>query len=67
MLLGTNVEVEFKGDKMIVTVDLSKENGQSSTGKNIKIASTGGNMLLPIANSKAPTYLGLNCYKAKPS
>ena len=60
----TNVEMSTKGDKLILTIDLSKATiaaaQPSSTGKNRIVASTSG--LLPIAGPAGviALRLGLN-------
>ncbi len=54
-----NIQAEMKGDKLIITVDVSKkiaENApKSSSGKNRTLASTRG--FLAISNGDTPTYL----------
>ncbi len=42
-----NVEMKTEGNKLIITVDLSKTFGPSSSGKSEMIASTGGNISIP--------------------
>jgi hypothetical protein len=42
-----NIELKIEGTKLILTVDLSKEIGPSSSGKNTLIASTEGNANVP--------------------
>ncbi len=37
-----NVEFTVKGDKLIITLDLTHRGSVSSTGKTIRVASTGG-------------------------
>jgi len=61
-----NVEIEVQGNKLIVTVDLGKEFGLSSSGKNIIIASTEGNQSVP-GKEDAGIKIGLNIYKKKPA
>ncbi len=55
-----NVQTEIKGDKLIITVDLSKDFGASKSGKTTIIASTQGNV-----NTGNGAILGLNVYKAR--
>ena len=55
-----NVIMEVKGDKLILTVDLTKNLGKSKSGKSTVIGSTQGNQ--PI-KGKADTFVGLNVYK----
>lgn len=56
-----NVELTVEGDTLIIKVDLTKEYGPSSSGKNIIIASTEGNVSLPDREEK----IGLNVYRKK--
>lgn len=58
-----NVNVEVKGTIMTITVDLSKENGLSGSGKNMVIGTTSGNADVP---GHEGTKFGLNVFK-KPS
>ena len=54
-MINTNVKV--KDNVLTITVDLSKRNGPSKSGKTTVIASSQGNQLI------APdTYLGVNVY-----
>lgn len=55
-----NVEIKVEGNKLTITVDLSKDFGPSSSGKTIQVASTLGNKQV-----KDGVYLGLNVYKKK--
>ncbi len=57
-----NVEMEVKEDVLIIKVDLTKEFGPSSSGKNIIIASTEGNVSIPDHEDKK---IGLNVYHRK--
>jgi hypothetical protein len=61
-----NVEMEVQGDRLIITIDLSKEFGLSSSGKNVIIASTEGNQSVP-EREEAGVKIGLNIYKKKPA
>ena len=54
-----NMEIEIEGDKLIITVDLSKRFGKSTSGKSIIIASSEGNLALPGAEE---IKIGLNVY-----
>ena len=38
-----NVEIEVDGDELVIVVDLSMEFGFSKSGKNVIVATTGGN------------------------
>ena len=61
--LGTNVKVEIvKPNKLVIEIDLTKDFGESKSGKTITIASTRGNQKLYDAKNR-PVTLGLNCYK----
>lgn len=53
-----NVDIKVDGTKLVLTVDLSKTQGASKSGKSIIIATTGGNQ--PVAPG---IMLGLNVYK----
>lgn len=55
-----NVEMSVKGDKLTITVDLSKDFGPSKSGKTISIASTKGNVSVP---ENDDIKIGLNVYK----
>jgi hypothetical protein len=54
-----NVKVEVNGTICTITIDLGKEFGPSSSGKNIIIASTEGNQSIA-----GGAKLGLNLYRA---
>ena len=56
-----NVEMSVEGSTLIIKVDLSKEFGPSSSGKNVIIASTEGNQSVPGRDEK----IGLNIYRKK--
>lgn len=56
-----NANIEVKGNKMTITVDLSKEMGPSQSGKTIIIASTQGNQ--SVMGPDGPVMVGLNVYK----
>jgi len=56
--IGTNISIEVKGDKAIITIDLAHRAGLSSSGKSVIVASTGGNVPIPGTN----VILGLNAY-----
>jgi hypothetical protein len=59
-VVGKGVTVEVKDDKVLVTFDLTGNFGLSTSGKNVIIASTGGNVSIPGTDAK----LGLNAYRA---
>ena len=54
-----NIEMKVEGDQLIITVDLSKRFGKSSSGKSIIIASSEGNQSVP---GKEEIKIGLNVY-----
>lgn len=55
-----NIDVKVTGDKMVITIDLSKRFGKSASGKTDIIATTAGNV---VVDEKRPGIkLGLNCY-----
>ena len=54
-----NVDVKVEGNKMIVTVDISKTFGPSASGKTTIVASTKGNVVVAPGGIK----MGLNVYK----
>jgi len=56
-----NVEMEIKGNNLIIKVDLSKNFGASRSGKSKVIASSEGNLSVP---GKEKIKLGLNVYSA---
>ena len=55
-----NVTMEVKGEKLILTVDLSKNLGGSKSGKTTVIGSTKGNQPVP---GKSGMFVGLNVYR----
>lgn len=54
-----NIEMKVNGNILTITVDLSKDFGKSSSGKNTIIASTEGNQSVPDSDAK----IGLNIYR----
>lgn len=56
-----NVEFFVEGNILNIKIDLSKEFGPSSSGKNIIVASTEGNVSIPNREEK----IGLNIYRKK--
>ncbi len=55
-----NCEMKLEGNILTITIDISKEFDKSSSGKNIIIASTEGNISLP---EREDIKIGLNVYK----
>jgi hypothetical protein len=58
--LGTNIEAEVKGTKLVLTIDLGQDNGRSKTGKSTIVATTRGNLKVPGADGLT---LGINAYR----
>ncbi len=58
----TNVEMTLNGDKLVITVDITKDFGPSKSGKSITIASTEGNISVP---DHEDIKIGLNIYRKK--
>ena len=56
-----NAEFSVEGSILTIKIDLSKEYGPSSSGKNIIVASTEGNVTIPNREEK----IGLNVYRKK--
>jgi hypothetical protein len=59
-----NIEMKIEGSHLVITVDLNKEFGPSSSGKNIIIASTEGNQTVPGREDQG-IKIGVNIYKKK--
>lgn len=57
-----NVEMSKEGTFLVIKVDLSKDFGESKSGKSITIASTEGNISVP---GDDDIKIGLNIYKKK--
>ncbi len=57
-----NVEMTLNGDKLVITVDITKDFGPSKSGKSITIASTEGNISVP---DHEDIKIGLNIYRKK--
>ena len=58
-----NIETKVDGKTLTITVDLSKELGLSKSGKNMLVATSGGNQSVPDAPGLK---LGLNIYRPAP-
>jgi hypothetical protein len=58
-----NVEFSVEGRILTVKIDLTKEFGESSSGKSIIVATTEGNMSIPEAEDGMK--IGINVYKKK--
>ena len=59
--IGKNVALKIEGAKLIVEVDLTKDFGNSKSGKTIIVASSEGNVSLPEPYEHVK--MGLNVYK----
>jgi len=57
-----NVLMNVDGNVLTIKIDMSKDFGPSTSGKNIIIASTEGNQSVP---DKEEIKVGLNVYKKK--
>jgi len=55
-----NCDMKLDGNILTITVDISKEFGQSASGKSIIISSTEGNVSIP---EKEDIKIGLNIYR----
>lgn len=54
-----NVKMTVTNNKLVIEIDLNQEFGLSSSGKNVIVASTAGNVPIPGTDYK----VGLNVYK----
>jgi hypothetical protein len=57
-----NVDMVVDGTKLVITVDLAKDFGESKSGKSITIASTKGNVSVPGGEE---VKIGVNVYRKK--
>lgn len=57
-----NVDMRVDGDKLVITVDLTKDFGRSKSGKTNIIASTEGNQPVP---DHPAIFAGVNIYTKK--
>lgn len=57
-----NVEMKVEGNLLTILVDISKDYGESKSGKSITIASTEGNISIP---EHEDIKIGLNVYRKK--
>jgi hypothetical protein len=57
-----NIEMKLEGQKLVITVDITKDFGESKSGKSITIASTEGNIPIPEHDD---IKIGLNIYRKK--
>lgn len=59
-----NVQLEVRGQQLIITVDLTQNQGPSASGKTEIIATTAGNVAVP---GREELKIGLNIYKTRHS
>lgn len=57
-----NVEMKLEGKNLVITVDITRDFGESKSGKSITIASTEGNVSIPEHDD---IKIGLNIYRKK--
>ncbi len=57
-----NIDMVVEGKTLTIKVDLSKDFGESKSGKSITIATTEGNISIP---NNDEIKIGLNIYKKK--
>ncbi len=57
-----NVDMAIEGNTLVIRIDLTKEFGESKSGKSITIASTEGNVSVP---GHEDIKIGLNIYRKK--
>ncbi len=57
-----NVDMSVNGNTLTINVDLSKDFGETKSGKSISIASTDGNVSIP---GNDDIKIGLNVYRKK--
>lgn len=57
-----NVDMKLDGKTLTIKVDISKDFGESKSGKSITIASTEGNISIP---DNEDIKIGLNIYRKK--
>lgn len=57
-----NVDMTVEGSTLVIRVDLTKEFGESKSGKSITIASSEGNVSIP---EHEEIKIGLNIYRKK--
>ena len=58
-----NIDMKVEGRILTIKIDLTKEHGESSSGKSILVATTEGNMSIPEAEDGMK--IGINVYKRK--
>lgn len=56
------MNVEIKGTKLIITIDMDSEPKPSASGKTLVVASTRGNAVTSTMVNGKPLTIGLNAY-----
>lgn len=59
-LMAKNIEARVQGEKLVITIDLTKNFGLSGSGKSLIIASTEGNISVP---GLEDVKIGVNVYR----
>ena len=59
------MEVELKGKKLIITIDVNPEPIPSASGKTLVVASTHGNQQTTVMIDGKPVVVGVNAYIRK--
>lgn len=59
-LMAKNIETRVQGDKLVITIDLTKNYGLSSSGKSLIIATSEGNVPVP---GREDVKIGVNVYR----
>ena len=54
-----NIDMQIKGNKLVITIDMDKSHGRSKSGKTTIIATTSGNQ--PI-DGYPTAFIGVNVY-----
>ena len=57
-----NVEMKVKNNKLTIEIDLTKDYGESKSGKSLTVATTGGNQSVP---EHEDIKIGINVFKKK--
>jgi hypothetical protein len=60
IIVGTNVEYRVEGNKMIITVDLTENNGVSNSGKTNVVATTSGSKWVDTPKGKFMVGVNVN-------
>ena len=58
--IGTNVEMEVVGNKMVITIDLTEEHGPSTSGKTVVVATTSGSRAVETPHGKVLVGINVN-------